>query len=549
MIRTPYKKSLLLSCFLFTVAAFASLISAQPAVAVTGGDWRSGRIMDEAVFRDKNTMGAQQIQTFLGVKNPNCDTNGTKPSEYGGGTRAQYAASIGLSPPFTCLKDYREGGRSAAQIIADAGQQYGVNPQVLIALLQKEQNLVTDEWPWPIQYRSATGYGCPDTAACDSQYYGLTNQINWAAKMFKGIINKEAGWYSPYVTGNNQVKYNPQSACGASNVSIENWPTAALYSYTPYQPNQAALSNLYGTGDGCSSYGNRNFWRIFNDWFGSGLGGPFNWTITDLYIMDEGKNVNMGTDYLHRNERLFVVVKGKNIGTETWYKDQVGPNPARLGTWRSPGHSSVYCDILWLRMSQSCTRAASLNEDMVRPGDTFHFETYIHAPAQGGEFREYFQPLLEGRAWMSNDPGFHLYVNSVDYFDWRWGSFGAWTDQTKSTPANLDNLARGQQVYVELKAKNTTATEWTNSGRNIVHLGTSSPQDRNSQVCLPSWITCTRPAGLVQSSILPGQTGTFAFTLKAPETIGTYREHFKPIMENLGWMRDDHNHIYLNVTH
>ena len=41
----------------------------------------------------------------------------------------------------------------------------------------------------------------------------------------------------------------------------------------PYRPNAAALANLYGTGDACSAYGNRNFWRYFNDWFGN----PGNW--------------------------------------------------------------------------------------------------------------------------------------------------------------------------------------------------------------------------------------------------------------------------------
>jgi uncharacterized protein Veg len=42
-----------------------------------------------------------------------------------------------------------------------------------------------------------------------------------------------------------------------------------LYKYTPYTPNAAALNNLYGLGDNCSAYGNRNFWRYFTDWFGS----------------------------------------------------------------------------------------------------------------------------------------------------------------------------------------------------------------------------------------------------------------------------------------
>src|SRR5699024_261440 len=41
----------------------------------------------------------------------------------------------------------------------------------------------------------------------------------------------------------------------------------------PYQPNRAALNAGYGTGDGCSAYGNRNFYNYFTDWFGSTQGG------------------------------------------------------------------------------------------------------------------------------------------------------------------------------------------------------------------------------------------------------------------------------------
>jgi hypothetical protein len=54
-------------------------------------------------------------------------------------------------------------------------------------------------------------------------------------------------------------------------MTIKNKATARLYVYTPYTPNKAALTNLYGLGDSCSTYGNRNFWRIFNDWFGSSV--------------------------------------------------------------------------------------------------------------------------------------------------------------------------------------------------------------------------------------------------------------------------------------
>jgi hypothetical protein len=149
----------------------------------------------------------------------------------------------------------------------------GINPQVLIVLLQKEQSLVTDDWPWTTQYRSATGYGCPDTAPCDSEFYGFFNQVYSAARQFKRYV-RDANLFSYRAGLSSYIQYNPNTLCGGSNIFISNSATAALYNYTPYQPNAASLNNLYGTGDSCSAYGNRNFWRLFNDWFGSTLYTP-----------------------------------------------------------------------------------------------------------------------------------------------------------------------------------------------------------------------------------------------------------------------------------
>lgn len=253
-----------------------NIANAAPVVGFTPGN-----IIDDYTFTNRNSMNVGQIQTFLNSKVPNCDTNGTQTSEFGGGTRAQWAAARGYSPPFTCLKDYSENGRSAAQIIYDAAQAYNVNPQVLIVLLQKEQGLVTDTWPLQGQYRTATGYGCPDTAACDSQYFGLTNQLTWSAKMFRAIMTNSPTWYTPYVLGNNYIQWSPTSSCGGSTVNIMNRATQALYNYTPYQPNQAALNAGYGTGDGCSAYGNRNFYLYFSDWFGSTKADGYTLAISD----------------------------------------------------------------------------------------------------------------------------------------------------------------------------------------------------------------------------------------------------------------------------
>lgn len=234
--------------------------------AVAG--WNAGNIITDSVFTNKTTMNASQIQAFLNSKVPSCDTWGTQPSEYGGGTRRQWAEARGYKAPFTCLRDYRQGGKNAAQIIYETAQKYTINPQVLLVLLQKEQGLVTDTWPLSIQYRSATGYACPDHAACDSQYYGFTNQVNWAAKMFRAILNDSPTWYTPYELGWNYIRYSPDASCGGGNVYIHNRATQALYNYTPYQPNQGALNAGWGTAH-CGSYGNRNFYLYFTSWFGS----------------------------------------------------------------------------------------------------------------------------------------------------------------------------------------------------------------------------------------------------------------------------------------
>jgi hypothetical protein len=280
--------------FTFIAAALTALILFTPGTssALSGSEFNAGRIIDDAVFFNPGGMDVNTIQNFLNSKVPVCDTNGTKP--YGSTTRAAHGTSRGYPPPYVCLKDYRMdtpskpaeaglcgayngGNRSAAQIIYDVAQICGINPKVMLVLLQKEQSLVTDDWPWSNQYRSATGYGCPDTAPCDAEYYGFFNQVYHGARQFKRYA-RDANVFG-YRSGRvNYIQYNPVASCGGTNIFIQNQATAGLYNYTPYQPNAPALNNLYGTGDSCSAYGNRNFWRMFNDWFGS--------TLTDCPLID-----------------------------------------------------------------------------------------------------------------------------------------------------------------------------------------------------------------------------------------------------------------------
>lgn len=264
-----------LAAFLFFMMASFSFLSMQgmkSTSAVSAAGFKPGNIMSDAVMANYNTMSVDDIQRFLTSKNPCNDRDYNKYLRL----KSSYPNNDWRfeNGHFICLSEERFGdgetlgrGQTAAEIIYQAAQTYRINPQVLLVLLQKEQGLITDTYPNKVQYRAATGFGCPDTAPCSEKYYGLKNQINQAASLFRSVL--DGGWsnYPAYKTV--YVKYNPNANCGGTNVYIENRATSALYRYTPYQPNSSALNAGYGTGDVCGAYGNRNFYLYFSDWFGS----------------------------------------------------------------------------------------------------------------------------------------------------------------------------------------------------------------------------------------------------------------------------------------
>jgi hypothetical protein len=259
-------------------------------LAADTSQFRAGNIMSDSVMSNKTAINEAEINNFLHSKGSCNDRDRAKYDRY---TAAGYQYSW-RDGHFVCMADESFDGESAAHIIWQAGQDYNINPQVLIVLLQKEQGLVTDSWPnWNSQYRSATGYGCPDTAACDSQYYGFKNQVRNAARFFRGHLDNNRAWVWTYDVGWNDILLHPHYSDRVS-VYIENKATAALYIYTPYTPNQAALNAGYGTGDAKSSYGNRNFWLYFTDWFGSATSPTGNiWFPNGLYRLTTPNNKSL----------------------------------------------------------------------------------------------------------------------------------------------------------------------------------------------------------------------------------------------------------------
>jgi hypothetical protein len=559
MTKTAYK----LATFLVVVGATVALH-----IGTAAASFNSNKIMDDGVFNNTSSMNAAQIDSFLnGFSNSCISTN--------------HGFSAPQPTGYSTSGGYTYGGNvSGGTVIESAAKAYDINPRVLVATLQKEQSLVIgDAGCSTLRYTGATGYGCPDggttynysgvnlysingnavtsvsgTCVNSSLKAGFSQQVIRAAWLLKFGQQRSLGnvdwaiirgsWdnsddlqscYSgPMTEGNrkvcpngNSTYYDGYRTIDGSSVHIDNGATAALYWYTPH------------------FHGNQSFISIWEQWWGANsMNAPtWTWQKTAMDIWDEGRNVKMGTDQLHKGERMLVEVTVKNTGNQPWWQDNT--NQARMGILSPTKIKSEYCDVQWI----SCNRTGTLREASVQPGDTGHFDFYIHAPNQGGVFREYFEPVLENLTWMDNDEGFNIYVNSTDNYDWRWLYFNAWTDSTKTVPVSMDNLARGQNVYIELKVRNSSATVWTNTGANPTRLGTQQPQDHNSFLCAPGWVSCGRPANIVESTVVPGGVATFAFNITAPNNTGVYREYMKPVIELKGWMRDDPNHIYLNVTH
>lgn len=248
----------------------------EPAAAVTASDFNPGYIISDEKFFDKNAMTEAQIQSFLQKQIGTCgNTNCLNVKTLT--TTTRYADAM-------CGKYEGAADEPASRIIYKVAQACGINPQVLIVTLHKEQSLVTGSIaraPSDSRLDRAMGYACPDNTAipgyCDPAFGGLYNQLYKAAWQFKRYANppgtsKFFTWFAPGTRPN--VLYNPNSACGSSAVTIQNQATANLYYYTPYQPNEATLAAKFNGGplDRCGAYGNINFFIFFNQWFGSTTG-------------------------------------------------------------------------------------------------------------------------------------------------------------------------------------------------------------------------------------------------------------------------------------
>jgi hypothetical protein len=255
-------------------------------------------LIDDSVFNTQ-TMTAAQIDSFLNSFSGSCISPNS-------GFDARVPSGYTPSGGFTY-----GGFATAGQIIFTAASTYGLNPQVLLATLQKEQTLVSASSSYcndgdEHKYAAAAGYGCPDggtvynwsgvslyrrygvehtstgqTCVNSASKAGFSQQVIRAAWLLKFGQQRSlgnTGWAvvgGPWDNSDDPASsyggpmtegtlkrcqscaatyYDGYTSIDGTSPHMDSGATAALYWYTPHY------------------HGNQNFVALFESWFGSTIG-------------------------------------------------------------------------------------------------------------------------------------------------------------------------------------------------------------------------------------------------------------------------------------
>ncbi|HUC87039.1 MAG TPA: hypothetical protein VMR75_01765 [Candidatus Saccharimonadales bacterium] len=507
--------------------------------------YNSSDLIDESIFLNANSMNQGAIQSFLNAQ--------------GGGI-----ASLTFGTP-------SNGLQSAAWIIANTSQYVGINPQVIMATIQKEQSAITDPSLTNAslyQYNYAMGYGCPDGGTCS--FTGFYNQVLNGAWQLRFDFERAGGnngtWTSPngtvwgsgisypcpgathyYSTGlysGRNVTFYDDYGNAYVNLTLANRSTAALYCYTPHvYPGSA--SEYYS--------GSYNFVESFINWWGYVHVPSYSAT---YYSQSTWPTISPGSS-------ATAFFEYQNTGSAPWYDD------SSIGS-ASPGNYSVH-----LATAEPLNRTSAFgstwggsdnrpaltlaavydsdgatlapNQHIVQPGEIGKYSFTLSAPANetAGTYQENFQLVAEGSSnGLFNDPGTYLDITVPPVYS-----------ATASSQSSAPTLKPGQSGSATVRYQNTGNTPWYDDlsiyaappGTDPVHLATSNPLNRSSVFGAGWGSGQDRPAltfsavyqsdGVTlapsQDVVQPGQIGQFTIPFQAPsqQASGTYQEYFQPVAE------------------
>ncbi len=507
--------------------------------------YNQNKLIDTAVFNNSGSMSAGQIDAFLNQFPNSCispNKGFTSPNP------------IGYNPS----QGYLFGSNvTAGQVIASASQVYGLNPQVILATLQKEQSLITGgagcyygtpptltPCPQPLygnpnascvtacQYAGgcvyiALGYDCP--YYCDTDSLGFSKQVIKATWMLKfsqerseGNVNWNVqkpgwdnsddpptnysgnmtqGWHKRIYTQSTPTYFDGYANVNGTTIHMDNGATVALYRYTPFLN------------------GGISFVNNFEQWFGSTTG-PF---YSFISAVNPPQNMSYGSI-------AEVELKVRNGSSMVWYSDVNLPNGIRPFRIMMKGYQNTAfadtSDPSWLGTKNQIR----LLEQKVNPGEVATFKFRLKAPQYSINNEILNMVLVQDGVQVYSDLGLQFRVNSVPDL--------AYTVISTDHPVGI---LPGDMYLIKIRLKNTGSETWYSDSalpinRRPVRIAT--PYYKNSPYAQPrtdpSWLGTKNQIRLLESSVAPGQIGTFQAVFTAPyKATSNYVHDFSLVLDGV----------------
>ncbi len=109
-----------------------------------------------------------------------------------------------------------------------------------------------------------------------------------------------------------------------------------------------------------------------------------------------------------------------------------------------------------------------------------------------------------------------------------------YVEQTFPLASQPFELQPDEQRAGHIELRNTGSASWT-PGETF--LGTSEPRDGESALAADDWVSPIR-AATIDRVVAPGETGRFAFSVRAPSAPGDYPQFFNLVQEGVAWFGD-----------
>ncbi len=430
--KTIKRLSALLGVLLFVVAFSLAV------VRNTSASFYASNLMDDGIFDNSNSMTASQIDSWL---NTNFGSSSCISTDHG----FSAPQPIGYSPTGpSSTGGFSYGSNvSAGTVIYDASKAYGLNPQVILVTLEKEEGLLDGTGYYGCSttaYTQALGYNCPDGGSV-YQYSGFElYSINGVAVTSTSpggtCVNNAAtaGFSRQVVVAAWQLKFDQERSEGNVNwnVQLSNFPNSgdvwdnsddppSCYPFlmtqgtferstsSSYCPsgssipgNQPVYYDGLATIDGSTIQldngataalydytphfsGNEHFDSLFEQYFGGIYASPY---VASYYSESSYPQLSQG-------QQTTVYISYQNLGTQTWYDDNslssapAGTDPVHLATGNPLNVASPFSSG-WPSSNRPALNFADVylsdgitltsNQNIVEPGQVVKFSFIVTDP-------------------------------------------------------------------------------------------------------------------------------------------------------------------------